>query len=246
MTDVTHVTDVFAREMDDAAKGFGIRVDEDMKKRFECYYRLITEWNSRMNITAITSPGDFARKHVIDSIASFDPELFCEGVSVIDVGTGGGFPGIPLKIFFPKMRLLLLDSLQKRISFLSEVVSRLGLTDTTAVHARAEEAARSARYREMFDIAVSRAVARLPTLAEYAMPFVKPGGAFLAMKGARYEEEIEDARSAIRVLGGGEPVVRHVTLPGLTDTRVIITIKKERPTPEKYPRKAGTPARSPL
>ena len=167
-------------------------------------------------------------------------------MSVIDVGTGAGFPGLPLKILCPSLKVTLLDSLNKRVKFLETVVSELGLRDIVCVHARAEEAARQKQYREKFDAVVSRAVARLPILAEYDLPFVRVGGFFAAMKGAKYEEEAEEAKKAVKLLGGGETVLREIKLPGLEDKRGIIYIRKEKKTPSVYPRKAGTPEKNPI
>ena len=204
------------------------------------------EWNQKMNLTALTEPKDVAIKHMIDSVSAYDEKWFSEGMSVIDVGTGAGFPGLPLKILCPSLKVTLLDSLNKRVKFLETVVSELGLSDIVCVHARAEEAARQKQYREKFDAVVSRAVARLPILAEYDLPFVRVGGFFAAMKGAKYEEEAEEAKKAVKLLGGGEPVLREIKLPGLEDKRGIIYIRKEKKTPSVYPRKAGTPEKNPI
>ena len=162
------------------------------------------------------------------------------------MGTGAGFPGLPLKIFAPDIRLTLMDSLGKRVRFLETVVSELGLTDVACIHARAEEAARDRAYREHYDIAVSRAVARLPVLLEYTLPFVRQGGTLLALKGRQYQEEVDEAARALKLLGGTLRDVRPVHLPGLDDVRAVIIVRKERPTPRAYPRKAGTPAKKPL
>lgn len=164
----------------------------------------------------------------------------------MDVGTGAGFPGIPLKILYPGLKLTLLDSLNKRIRYLQTVVDELGLTDVRCIHARAEEAARQKEYREQFDIAVSRAVARLPILAEYCLPFVKKGGIFAALKGMQYEQEAQEARKALGMLGGQLAAVHPVQLPGLEDKRAVIYVRKTGKTPAAYPRKAGTPEKNPL
>ena len=164
----------------------------------------------------------------------------------MDVGTGAGFPGLPLKIYDPGMRVTLIDSLQKRLNFLEQVVKDLGLGQVRCTHARAEDAGKDPALREKFDVAVARAVAALPVLAEYCLPLVRVGGVFYAMKGSRYQEEVDAAHHAVEVLGGKITEVRPVQLPGLTDQRAIITIEKVRPTPKQYPRKAGTAVKKPL
>lgn len=237
---------MFITEMKKAAAAYGLELSEQQINQFNSYYELLIEWNKVMNLTAITDPQEVAVKHIIDSIAAYDEKLFVTGTSVIDVGTGAGFPGLPLKIFFPAIKLTLMDSLNKRVKFLQTVVDELGLTDVACVHARAEEGARNKTYREQFDIAVSRAVARLPVLCEYCLPFVKRGGYFLALKGREYQDEIKEAAKAIKVMGGSKVTERLVKLPALDDVRAIITIRKDMPTPKAYPRKAGTPAKKPI
>ena len=179
---------MFLEEMKKAAAAYGLELTEKQLQRLAAYYELLIAWNEKMNLTAITEPKEVAVKHMIDSLSAYDGELFQEGTTVIDVGTGAGFPGLPLKILCPGIKLTLMDSLNKRIGFLQTVVDTLGLEGVDCVHARAEEGARNKAYREKFDIAVSRAVARMPILAEYCMPFVKKGGCFLALKGMQYEE----------------------------------------------------------
>ena len=236
----------FAEILKKAAEEYGISLSETQLQQFDRYQELLVEWNQKMNLTALTEPKDVAIKHMIDSVSVYDEKWFSEGMSVIDVGTGAGFPGLPLKILCPSLKVTLLDSLNKRVKFLETVVSELGLSDIVCVHARAEEAARQKQYREKFDAVVSRAVARLPILAEYDLPFVRVGGFFAAMKGAKYEEEAEEAKKAVKLLGGGEPVLREIKLPELEDKRGIIYIRKEKKTPSVYPRKAGTPEKNPI
>lgn len=237
---------MFIDEMKQAADSYGLVLSETQLGQFNRYYELLVEWNKVMNLTAITEPQEVAVKHMIDSLTAYDASLFTEGATVIDVGTGAGFPGLPLKIFAPGIKLTLMDSLNKRVRFLQTVVDELGLQDVVCVHARAEEGARNKAYREQFDIAVSRAVARLPILAEYCLPFVRRGGHFLALKGMQYQEEEQEAVKAIKVMGGSETQTRPVKLPGLEDVRAVIDITKGMPTPKAYPRKAGTPAKNPL
>lgn len=237
---------MFQDEMKKAAEAYGLYLSEVQLQQFTRYYELIIAWNEKMNLTAITEAHEVAIKHMVDSLTAYDKTLFHKGVSVIDVGTGAGFPGLPLKIFCPEICLTLMDSLNKRVKFLQTVVDELGLTGVECVHARAEEGARNKKYREQFDIAVSRAVARLPILCEYCLPFVKKGGHFLALKGRAYAEEAEEAKKAIKVMGGSHTEVREVHLPDLEDKRAIIIVTKTMPTPKAYPRKAGTPAKNPL
>jgi 16S rRNA (guanine527-N7)-methyltransferase len=236
----------FMEEMHKAAAVYGIELTERQFEQFNCYFELLIEWNEKMNLTAITEPREVAVKHMVDSLSAYDAKIFQGEKSLIDVGTGAGFPGLPLKIFHPELSLTLLDSLNKRVKFLQTIVDALGLTNVCCVHARAEEAARQKIYRESFDIAVSRAVARMPILAEYCLPFVRRGGYFLALKGMKYEEEAQEVKPVLRLLGGNSMHIRPVTLPGLSDVRAVIYIKKEKTTSLAYPRKAGMPEKNPL
>ena len=224
----------------------GIAADETALERFEAFHAILDEYNARMDLTAVLDEDERVDRHDLDSAAPLAHGLLADGAKVIDVGTGAGFPGLPLKIFCPDAKLTLMDSLNKRVNFLQTVVDELGLEGVSCVHARAEEGARMKQYREQFDLAVSRAVARLPILCEYCLPFVKRGGHFLALKGRAYAEEVEEAAKAIKVMGGSKTEMREVHLPGLDDKRAIITVTKTMPTPKVYPRKAGTPAKNPL
>ena len=237
---------MFKDELQKAAAEYGIALSYKQMEQFNRYFELLVEWNEKINLTAITEPKEVAIKHMIDSITAYDEKIFQDGVTVIDVGTGAGFPGLPLKIFCPEIKLTLMDSLNKRIKFLQTVVEELGLQDVECVHARAEEGARNKKYRESFDLAVSRAVARLPILCEYCLPFVKKGGHFIALKGMQFHEEAEEAAKAIKVMGGSKTEIRPVKLPELDDKRAVITITKTMPTPKAYPRKAGTPTKNPI
>ena len=237
---------MFKEELQKAAAEYGINLTETQIAQYNRYFELLIEWNEKINLTAITAPKDVAIKHIIDSITAYDAALFQAGTTVIDVGTGAGFPGLPLKIFCPEIKLTLMDSLNKRIKFLQTVVEELGLKDVECVHARAEEGARNKKYRESFDIAVSRAVARLPVLCEYCLPFVKKGGHFIALKGMQYNDEAEEAVKAIKVMGGSRTEIRPVKLPEIDDKRAVIIINKTMPTPKTYPRKAGTPTKNPI
>lgn len=236
----------FVDELKVAATEYGLNLTEDQISAFNKYYELLYEWNKKINLTAITEPKDVAIKHMVDSLSCFKADLFKENTSLIDVGTGAGFPGLPLKIFYPSLKLTLLDSLNKRVKFLQLVVDELGLKDVEVIHARSEEAARNKKYREKFDLATARAVARLPIICEYCLPFVKDGGTFIALKGRQYEEEATQAQKAIKVLGGEITDIMPVKLPEIDDKRAVIYIKKVKSTPKTYPRKAGTPERNPI
>ncbi len=223
----------------------GISLNPDQLLQFGRYFDLLTETNKVMNLTALTSPQDVAVKHYIDSLLCYDKALM-QGKKLIDVGTGAGFPGIPLKIYDPSLQLKLLDSLEKRLKFLRETVRQLQLADVSFEHMRAEDAGRDKKLRGQADIAVSRAVARLSVLAEYCLPLVKKNGFFIALKGSKYMEELREGEKALRILGGSVMSVKEVELPGLNDGRAIIVIQKIKDTPPVYPRKAGLPGKNPL
>ena len=231
----------------------GLPLDDSQLSRFLLYNDLLLEWNSFMNLTSITEPGEVMVKHFADSCALLMiPELnFNTHAKVIDVGTGAGFPGIPLKIACPSLDITLLDSLNKRVNFLNEVIARLGLTGIRAIHARAEDGARDKTLRESFDYAASRAVANMSTLSEYCLPFVAQGGSFLAWKSGEFLEtgegsEASSCSNALKLLGGSTPEVFRYELKGSDLTRCIASVRKASATPSRYPRKAGTAAKQPL
>ena len=224
----------------------GIPLTAEQVGQFSVYHEMLLDWNTRMNLTALTAPEDVAVKHIIDSLTAYDAALFDGARTLIDVGTGAGLPGIPLAVYVPHLTVTLLDSLNKRVRFLTEVTAAMGLQNVRCIHARAEEAARTAEHRAAYDIAVSRAVARLPVLLEYTLPFVRVGGTLLALKGRAYAEEQKEARRAAEVLGGSRITARPVHLPGLDDVRAILTVTKERQTPAAYPRGGGAPTRRPI
>ena len=224
----------------------GIPLTAEQIGQFSVYHEMLLDWNTRMNLTALTAPEDVAVKHIIDSLTAYDAACFDGARTLIDVGTGAGLPGIPLAVYAPQLTVTLLDSLNKRVRFLTEVTAAMGLQNVRCIHARAEEAARTAEHRAAYDIVVSRAVARLPVLLEYTLPFVRVGGTLLALKGRAYAEEQKEARRAAGVLGGGRITARPVHLPGLDDVRAILTVTKERQTPAAYPRGGGAPPRRPL
>ena len=230
---MTAFEDILARRAAEAQ----IALTPEQIGRFAVYYEMLTDWNTRMNLTALTAPEDVAVKHIIDSLTAYDAALFDEAATLIDVGTGAGLPGIPLALYAPHIAVTLMDALQKRVRFLREVTAAMGLTNTRCIHARAEEAARQAEHRERYDIAVSRAVARMPVLLAYTLPLVRVGGTLLALKGRAYAEEAAEGAATANILGGGRIHARPVHLPGLDDVRAILAVRKERPTPNAYLRR---------
>ena len=232
---MTAFEEILAARADEA----GIPLTAEQIGQFSVYNEMLLDWNTRMNLTALTAPEDVAVKHIIDSLTAYDAALFDGARTLIDVGTGAGLPGIPLAVYAPHLTVTLLDSLNKRVRFLTEVTAAMGLPNVRCIHARAEEAARTVEHRAAYDIVVSRAVARLPVLLEYTLPFVRVGGTLLALKGRAYAEEQKEARRAAEVLGGGRITARPVHLPGLDDVRAILTVTKERQTPAAYPRGGG-------
>ena len=223
---------------------FEIELDDLAVNRLCTYHELLIEWNEKINLTALTAPEDVALKHFTDSLMLLRYSKIKKDTSVIDVGTGAGFPGLVLKIARPDIRLTLLDSLQKRLTFLDTVCQALGLEDVELIHSRAEDGSRT-ELRDSFDIAVSRAVASMNTLCEYDMPYVKVGGRFVAMKGKDAEQELADAQNAITQLGG-KLIAKHDFILGSAGERSIIEIEKIAPTPKNYPRKSKQIKNKPL
>ena len=205
---------------------------------------LLIEWNKKVNLTAITEPDEIILKHFVDSLTI--SKYISDGTKVVDVGTGAGFPGIPLKIVRQDVDITLLDSLQKRINFLDEVINELDLEKITTIHSRVEDFGKDKKYREKFDIATSRAVANLSTLSEYLLPLVKVGGKVISMKGSLIQEELENSKNAIKILGGQIEKVDEFDLPNSDISRNIVLIDKIKNTPNRYPRKAGEPSKKPL
>ncbi len=228
------------------AEKLGIVLSKRQQEQFEAYYDYLIAQNEVMNLTAITEYEEVLCKHFLDSLFLIHSVKDINGKRILDLGTGAGFPGIPLKIAFPDAEFVLMDSLNKRVSFLNRVIELLDLKKVTAVHARAEEAARKAEYREQFDYCVSRAVARLSTLSEFCIPFVKPGGLFISYKAGDCGEECREAKNAVTTLGGRFIKAEQAYLPDTEIARTFVLIKKEKKTPEKYPRGQGKPLKQPL
>ena len=230
----------------EGCKDFGISLTEKQTEQFLEYYKLLIEWNEVMNLTAITEFEEVLSKHFVDSCA-LGKAVSMEGEKrLLDVGTGAGFPGIPLKIVYPELEVVLLDSLNKRVKFLNAVIENLGLTGITAIHGRAEDIAKQKEDREGFDLVVSRAVANLSSLSEYCLPFVKTGGMFVPYKSGSVDTELSEASRAIKVLGGEYRDTVRFELPGTDIDRTLVVIEKVKETPKKYPRKAGTPSKEPI
>lgn len=223
-----------------------IVLDEKQKQQFQIYYELLVEWNKVMNLTGITEYEEVNEKHFVDSVSIVKAINIDNVDNLIDVGTGAGFPGIPLKIVFPHLKVTLLDSLNKRIKFLDEVINRLELTNVETIHGRAEDYAKQKDYREQFDLCVSRAVANLSTLSEYCLPFVHTGGLFIPYKSGEIEEELNQSKHAVHLLGAEIGEIVKFNLPGSDIGRSFVKVKKIKTTPKKYPRKAGLPAKEPL
>lgn len=223
-----------------------IQLSDNQYQQFIDYYELLIEWNNVMNLTTITEFNEVVVKHFIDSLSLVKAIDLNKSIRMIDVGTGAGFPGIPLKIAFPDLDITLLDSLNKRIKFLNEVINNLSLQSIKAIHGRAEDFAKPGELRESFDISVSRAVANLTTLSEYCLPFVKKGGLFISYKAEKIIEEIDAASKGIHILGGKIENQIEFTLPGSDIYRNLFMIRKISNTPKIFPRKAGLPSKEPL
>lgn len=230
------------------ALALGFTLSDDQFDQFERYYHAIIEWNSRFNLTRITDYEAVQVMHFLDSLVvlALAGDWFPQGARVVDVGSGAGLPGLALKIARPDLNVVLTDSVGKKVQFIQYVIDTLALSDTRAVHARAEDLGRDPTYREGFDVAVARAVADLPVLAEYLLPCVRVGGAALAQKGTRAAEETQRAAKAIRVLGGGEATLAKYRLPGLDEARAVVVMPKAHRTPPPYPRRAGVPSKEPI
>ena len=224
----------------------GVSLTEQQSEQLYEYYRLLVEWNSFMNLTGITEFSEVVQKHFVDSLSIVKVNNMNDVDNLIDVGTGAGFPGLPLKIVFPHLKVTLLDSLNKRIDFLNAVIEKTGLTGIETIHGRAEDFAKPGLKREIYDLCVSRAVANLATLSEYCLPYVKIGGEFIPYKSGEVADELQDAKSAVFLLGGKVESCENFDLPGSDIHRSLVRIKKVGGCPKKYPRKAGMPSKVPL
>ena len=221
-----------------------VKINKNQIEQFNLYMQLLLDWNKKINLTAITEENEIILKHFVDSLTAL--KHVGENDRIIDVGSGAGFPGIPIAIMMPNIKITLLDSLNKRINFLNEVKDKLALKNVETIHSRSEDCGKDKKYREKYDVAIARAVANLSTLSEYLLPFVKLGGKMICMKGSEIEQEVINAKKAIKKLGGKIDLIEDFYLPGSDIKRNIIISKKINKTPDNYPRKAGTPGRDPL
>ena len=228
------------------AENYNVKLSDYQVEQFMTYMKLLKEWNEKINLTAITDEAEIIKKHFIDSIAIMKSDLINTGCTVIDVGTGAGFPGIPINIIDPSVKVVLLDSLNKRVNFLNEVIKELKLTNIEAVHGRAEEMSKNVKYREKFDIATARAVANMNVLSEYCMPYVKKGGHFIALKGPTGYEEVTHAKGAISILGGQVKNIIETNIIEEEYKHNIVIIKKIKETSTKYPRRYAIIEKTPL
>ena len=241
---MTHQMQILAQ----GAEELGIRLTEGQLNQFQTYYETLTDWNQRINLTRITGLEEVQVRHFLDSLTVVLAAPMRPSVSrkVIDVGAGAGFPGLPLKLVFPEIELALVESVSKKADFLKEVVAILGLSGVEIHTGRAETLARQPGLRENFDVVLARGLARLPVLAEYTLPFCRVGGTVVTLKHGSMAAEIAQASNALRTLGGAEPQVHQVDVTGLTDNRVVVAVEKVAPTPERFPRRPGIPAKRPL
>lgn len=235
---------VFKEKLKENAEIIGVTLDDTMLEQFYNYKNLVVEWNEKINLTAITDDLEFAVKHFVDSLTI--NKYIEQGKTIIDIGTGAGFPGIPVKILNKENKVVLFDSLNKRLKVLEDIIEKIGINNIETLHGRAEETFKNKNHREKYDIATSRAVAALNVLVELMLPAVKVGGICICMKGNNADVEIEEAKKAIKELGGEIIKVEKITLPELNLERNIVIIKKVKQTPNKYPRKPGTPQKEPI
>ena len=229
-----------------AEKLFGLTLSQDQQEQFRVYEALLLDWNSKINLTAVRDPEGIRIKHFLDSLSCVPVLGDMNGKSLIDIGTGAGFPGIPLRIFYPEMKLTLVDSVGKKADFCRLVCDTLHLKDVTVLKDRSEELGANKTTREKYDAAAARAVAVLPVLCEYLLPLVKVGGVMLAQKGETAPEEVKTADTAIQKLGGGNPELTEITLPEVEGSRYLVRIPKIKPTPAGYPRRTGLPLKKPI
>ena len=224
----------------------GYHADDNQIHQYDKFYKMVVEYNKKFNLTSITQEEEFIDKHIIDSLSSSEIISYNNISNCIDIGTGAGFPGIPLKIMYPHIDFVLVDSLNKRIRFLDQVIEELEMENIRAIHARAEDLARDDQYREQFDLCLSRAVASLPVLIEYCIPFVKIDGHFISYKSAKGREEIEESRRCLKIMGSEIESVKELAISDMAAERLLIMIRKNKKTHDIYPRKSGIPSRKPL
>ena len=229
-----------------AEKLFGAALSDEQKEQFRVYEKLLLDWNAKINLTAVRDPEGIRLKHFLDSLSCVPVLGDMNGRSLIDIGTGAGFPGIPLRIFYPELRLTLVDSVGKKADFCQLVCNTLHLKGVKVLKDRSEELGANKTHREQYDAASARAVAVMPVLCEYLLPLVKPGGKMLAMKGESAPDEVKTAAAAIAKLGGAEPELTEVTIPGVEGKRWLVSVPKNSPTPSGYPRRTGLPLKKPI
>ncbi len=234
----------FRKELVEKALKIRIELSEHQIEQFYIYMKLLTEWNEKINLTAIIEPKEIILKHFIDSLTI--SSQIQQSRTIADIGSGAGFPGIPLKIVNPEKELVLIDSLSKRVNFLNEVIKKCNINGITAIHARVEEIGHNSKYRGQFDVTTSRAVAKLNVLLEYMMPLVKLGGKCICLKGPNIDDEIKESKKALNILGGEISKIEKINLPDSDNKRTIIEVLSVKQLPNKYPRKPGTPTSSPL
>ena len=234
----------FRKELVEKALKIRIELSEHQIEQFYIYMKLLTEWNEKINLTAIIEPKEIILKHFIDSLTI--SSQIQQSRTIADIGSGAGFPGIPLKIVNPEKELVLIDSLSKRVNFLNEVIKKCNINGITAIHARVEEIGHNSKYRGQFDVTTSRAVAKLNVLLEYMMPLVKLGGRCICLKGPNIDDEIKESKKALNILGGEISKIEKINLPDSDNKRTIIEVLSVKQLPNKYPRKPGTPTSSPL
>lgn len=232
--------------MSKSSEEIGLQLSKEQYEKFIDYMKLLQEWNEKINLTAITEDEEIIKKHFIDSIKAFKREEFKNAANLIDVGTGAGFPGLPIAIMRDDLKVTLLDSLNKRVNFLNNVVTKLGLSNVKTIHSRAEDGARNSQLREKFDIATSRAVANMSVLSELCLPYVRVGGSFIALKGPSVEQEIKDSLNAIKILGGELIDICEVDIEETELRHNLVAVKKIKECPKTYPRKAGLITKNPL